>query len=261
MDLKQILGKRQFPRKDDFYNDHGVLICGRCGKPREWSGVWPKLDRVWASCVCDCDLKETLQSQQERELAQKKKLAAMHRNWAFPNFSDYSRVSFSRDDGLNQKASAAVKSYSKKANEVLKTGKNLVLLGEVGTGKTFFAAACINALIDEGYSCLFTSFFHEIAGLTQAKDKTDYLKNLSAYDFVAFDDFGAERDSDYNLDLIYQLINARYVAGRPSIFTTNLSVGDFNSSDINKKRIYSRLFDRAEVVAVLGQDRRRTRPR
>lgn len=255
------LGKRQTPRGDDHYNDNGVLICGSCGKPREWHGVWPGIGKTWACCSCDCDINRYKKEQEETQNAQKRLAVKMHREWAFPLGSELNKITFGKDDGTNDKVSRAVRKYADNLEKNLKEGKNLLLWGKVGTGKTFFAAAVLNAAIDEGYKCLFTSFPQVINELSKTMDKNGYLNEIRSYDFIVFDDFGIERDTEYVNEQIYQIVNARYLSGKPMIITTNMGNQDFATDDMSKKRIISRILDKAVDVVMLGDDRRTIRYR
>lgn len=251
------LGKRQTPRKGDYYNDKNVLICGTCGKPREWHGIWPGIGLTWAACICDCDKRKHFADIEADELAKKKVIAKMHREWAFPHGSSLHTVTLDCDDKIDLKVSKAVGEYVRALNKNYQQGRNLLLFGDVGTGKTFFAAAVLNAAIDEGYKCLFTSFAREVNEITKAHDKNEYLRELKSYDFVVFDDFGVERETEYNLEQIYQIVNARYVANKPMIVTTNMGVEELNTEEINKKRIISRIAEKVVTVPFWGEDRRK----
>ena len=56
---------------------------------------------------------------------------------------------------------------------------------------------------------------------------------------------------------IYELVNARYVAKRPMIFTTNLNDAEMsNPADITKQRIFSRINERCRFIEFKGEDRR-----
>lgn len=249
-------GKRQRPHKGDYYNECGVLICGSCGKPREWHGTWPQINEAWACCVCNCDLHKNQQTIKETEKREKILLAKIHREWAFPLDGNLVKCTLEKDDKANSKVTNAITKYVNSFDEKTKTGTNLFLYGDVGTGKTFMAAAVLNKAIDNGYKCLFTSFYREISELTRIANKAEYLQNLKSYDFVVFDDFGTERETPYNIEQIYQIINARYLAGKPTIITTNMDNSEFSTNETEKQRIFSRIFEHCDFVLLGGKDRR-----
>ena len=58
-------------------------------------------------------------------------------------------------------------------------------------------------------------------------------------------------------EIRYNVICDRYDRGLPLVITTNLIPSEFKSTDINDKRIYSRIFERGVFVSVTGEDKRR----
>ena len=77
--------------------------------------------------------------------------------------------------------------------------------------------------------------------------------------FLILDDFGIERNTEYALEQIYNVINARYLKARPTIITTNLNFKDIEKEqkDIMLCRIYSRIIEMCLPLRVTGLDRRK----
>lgn len=57
-----------------------------------------------------------------------------------------------------------------------------------------------------------------------AQDKEWYLNNLVSCDLLIVDDFGMERQTDYAREQVFNIIDGRYLARKPLIVTTNLSL-------------------------------------
>lgn len=173
---------------------------------------------------------------------------------------------FENDDGANEEVSRIAKAYVDNFYKIKHefTNNGLLLYGDVGTGKSFIAACIANALMDEGFSCLFTSF-PSIIYEFQDKDfgeKKSYLDSFGKYDLLIIDDFGVERESDFTTELIYRVLETRRRSGRPVILTTNYSGNDLKHPDsLFRKRIFSRLFEMCIPVEVKGTDRRKLRLR
>lgn len=55
-------------------------------------------------------------------------------------------------------------------------------------------------------------------------DSNEIINNLSNIPLLILDDLGIERDTSYAREQVYNIINSRYLKGRPTIFTTNLSL-------------------------------------
>jgi DNA replication protein DnaC len=87
--------------------------------------------------------------------------------------------------------------------------------------------------------------------------KQEYLDSLNNYPLLVLDDLSTERQTEYMLEIVYNVIDARYRAKLPLIITTNLTREELmNPADIRYKRIFSRLFEMCTPIEVEGHDRR-----
>jgi DNA replication protein DnaC len=136
----------------------------------------------------------------------------------------------------------------------------LLLYGDVGTGKTFYAACIVNALIDKGYPCLMTNFSrltNTIAGMWDGKQ--EYIDSLRMFSLVAIDDLGVERDTEYMNENVTTIIDSLYRAKVPMIITSNYTPKQLTEAgEIRKKRVYDRMLERCHPVKVNGESRRKT---
>lgn len=90
------------------------------------------------------------------------------------------------------------------------------------------------------------------------EDRNEYIKSLDNYKLLIIDDLGAERQSDYMLEQVYNIIDSRYKNGQPLIVTTNLPLSEIkNPSDIKYSRIYSRIIEMCVPIKFEGPDRRK----
>ncbi|WP_425086035.1 hypothetical protein [Tissierella praeacuta] len=76
---------------------------------------------------------------------------------------------------------------------------------------------------------------------------------------MILDDFGIERNTEYALEQIYNVINSRYLKARPTLITTNLNFKDIekDQEDIMLGRIYLRIIEMCLPLRVTGLDRRK----
>jgi DNA replication protein DnaC len=111
----------------------------------------------------------------------------------------------------------------------LRTGVSLVLTGAPGTGKTHLACAIANAVMAEHASSV---LFGTAADLmlrirdTYRKDsqasESQARAALIAPDLLIIDEVGAHRGTEYELQLLFEIINARYQQCKPMIVISNL---------------------------------------
>lgn len=170
-----------------------------------------------------------------------------------------SGCTFERDDRQNERVSQIARKYADNFDAMLHKGKGLLLYGGVGTGKTFYSACILNAVINHGHPCLLTSFSRlasEIFGIYEGKQ--EYIDGLNKYALLSIDDLAAERDTEYMNEIVQSVIDSRYRAKLPTIVTTNLTAEELKRpTDVKKQRTYSRLLEMCIPVEVKGKDRRK----
>jgi DNA replication protein DnaC len=100
-------------------------------------------------------------------------------------------------------------------------GRNLVLAGPTGVGKTRLAcAACRQALYDGAEVRLFSIV--KLLDLLRPGGPDGALDDLVDVDRLIIDDLGMEKPSDWTGERISALIDARWSEERPTVVTTNL---------------------------------------
>lgn len=241
----------------DYIGDNGLLYCGKCRTPKQTRIEVFGQERT-PMCLCKCAAEKNKAEEAERQHREKLRKIEGMRSAGFPD-SDMQEWNFEADDGTNEKISKVAKNYVENFKTMYERGKGLLLYGTVGTGKTFYSACIVNALIDEGYPCLMTNFsrlVNTISGMFEGKQ--EFIDSLNRYDLLVIDDLAAERDTEYMNEIVQTIIDSRYRAGLPTTITTNLTAEEIkNPADIRKQRTYSRLLEMCLPIEVKGADRRR----
>lgn len=136
-------------------------------------------------------------------------------------------------------------------------GRNLVLLGPVGTGKSHTAVAACRAACQAGLSVQFLPV-DEMLDLLRPGGPESTLYDLAGFDRLIIDDLGAERQTEWTADRTFAVVNRRWLEERPTIVTSNLDPNGMQ--DTLGPRLYSRLVGNdAVVIRLSGADRRRAR--
>ena len=129
---------------------------------------------------------------------------------------------------INPQIVREVRRYVDKLQTNLDSGRGLWFMGDVGTGKTTLAMLVSKAALDAGRSVAIYSLPRLLAEIrTTFDDSSDrsylsLLDKLSSVDLLHIDDVGAEKSSDWFLEQLYSLVNARYEDERSIVLTTNL---------------------------------------
>ncbi len=140
----------------------------------------------------------------------------------------------------------------------------LVIYGINGNGKTHLAAAITNSLLEKGKVVLFLNVPELLDYLRDAfNPKRDRDESAMSYEerfttiktapVLILDDFGAESETAWANEKLYQLLNYRTDMALPTVITTNLKLEDF------EERLQSRLANRliGKIVKNTAPDFRR----
>ncbi|HEX4467489.1 MAG TPA: ATP-binding protein [Solirubrobacteraceae bacterium] len=157
----------------------------------------------------------------------------------------------------------AVKRYVRDIDANIENGRGLWFWGHVGTGKTTLAMLISKTAIEAGYSVAIYSLPRLLGLLRESLDTegglVGLLDQLSAVDLLHIDDLGAENRTDWVLEQLYSLVNARYEAERPIVATTNLDLDELRER--LGKRTVSRLVEICgDPVKLMGPDKRHAAP-
>lgn len=241
------------------YTENGLLYCGKCRTPKQGSYIFP-WGEVKPPILCKCATERRDKEEKEKQEAKKAEYINQLRKEGFPQ-AEMAGWKFDADDKVNARLTTIMTRYVEHFAEMRAKGKGLLLFGDVGAGKTFYAACIANALIDQGIPCLMTDFsrlIHTIGGMIAGKQ--EFIDGLNRYALLVIDDLATEADTEYRNEIVYNVINGRYGAGLPVIVTTNLTADAIkNPADIRKSRIYSRLLEMCIPVEVKGGDRRKAK--
>lgn len=136
--------------------------------------------------------------------------------------------------------------------------RNLLLLGDVGVGKTHAAMAAARLAVDQGWDVVFHPVV-ELLDLLRPGGPDDALPRAVDAGLLVLDDVGAERPSDWTAERLYLLVNRRWLEHRPVVATSNLDAagGQGPLVDAVGARLYSRLVHGAVIARLGGGDRRR----
>jgi DNA replication protein DnaC len=153
----------------------------------------------------------------------------------------------------------AVRDYTVRVDEHLQAGRGLWLMGPPGTGKTTLAMLVSKAALEAGHSVAIYSLprlLNEIRDTHRAeRSHVDLLDRLTAVDLLHVDDVGAERSTDWVLEELYSIVNARYEEQRSMLITTNIMDRDELCEQITPRTV-SRLTEMCDELPLLGHDRR-----
>jgi DNA replication protein DnaC len=173
----------------------------------------------------------------------------------------YQDVAFERPPvtDIDPQVVAAVHRFVRTIDQQLDAGRGLWFMGPVGTGKTTLAMLVSKAALKAGRSVAIYSLprlLNEIRdGHRAERSHVDLLDRLASVDLLHLDDVGAERTTDWVLEELYSIVNARYEDNRSIVITTNLEDRQALREQITERTV-SRLTEMCDELPVEGHDRR-----
>ncbi len=225
--------------------DH-ITVCG-CG-----GAGFVRLDRqpgeplfgAAIPCICQRDEQARLRAERLRATSG---ISETEMRWTFESFHpEWCRA----QNGDRARVVEAMAAYKALCMRYAADPRGwLILQGEPGVGKTHLAYAIAGECIRRGRP----AFAHTLPDLLQRLREAfgmegafeQALDDLKRVELLVIDDFGAQRDTSWALDTVYQIVNHRYAKRLPLVITTNLDLA--NAGDGISERLLSRLREGTET--------------
>lgn len=238
---------------EDYYKD-GVLVCGKCHTNKE-KKIQLAGEYVTVRCICKCESeeRERIQKQKDYEEEMRRIERLKVASLMDAKLKSATLKTFTQKED-NQKLYTIVKNYVDNFETFYKSNIGLLFWGTVGTGKSYAAACIANELLNRKTPVVMTSFVKVLQVIQDnTENETEFVNRLCAARLLIIDDLGTERNTDYALEKVYNVIDSRYRTGKPLILTTNLNLQDMQmTQDIRYQRIYDRIFEMCHPVMVNG---------
>ena len=242
------------------YRENGIVHCAVCGEPKQARKQLPDgkggfVERlVPISCACVRAKDEAARQKDRREQF----MSSMEQMWAADQLQipNCLRKTFDVDDRHAANVSEVCRRYAAQWPKMKLENIGVLLFGAVGAGKSFYACAIANAVLAQLDSAVITSFPRILNLLQSTQDKQALLDRMQSYSLLVL---GAERDTAYAAEQVFNVVDARVQTGLPLIVTTNLSVAEMQQADsMQLKRIYDRVLELCPVRIKLEGESRRT---
>ena len=249
---------KDFVLRENDIERNGHIYCKSGGKRVDGELLDLGFTKFIPRIKCECEINRDKENA-EREILTR--ISSLKRDC----FSSPLQHQYTFEKFLNEKGQAykVAFNYAKSFEQMKKDNVGLLFYGDVGSGKTYLACAIANELIEREQVRVkilnLSQVINQIQKSAFKVDSNEIIDNLSNIPLLILDDLGIERDTSYAREQVYNIINSRYLKGRPTIFTTNLSLEIIQNPniDLEYQRIYSRILEMTIPVKVTGEDFRR----
>ncbi len=166
---------------------------------------------------------------------------------------------------LNQSAAAARSAAYDMISRFPDVSRGLYLWGNPGTGKTMLSAIILTELIVRNalpgkFIKISRTFFSRLKETFNPASPLygksgEIERELQNTDVLVLDDFGVQRDTEWEQETLYNLVDARYENEKFTIFTSNND--PFKElQNLSQGRVLSRLKEMCRIMELSGEDLR-----
>lgn len=233
-------------------NADGLMVCDNCGTAMQ-TVITVAGKSYTVNCLCRCA--KAAADAEEQRFKDNQAAEEIKRNTAVGMRDiSYRNMTFENADGDMTKENT----YCTQFPKMQELNAGLMYMGAYGTGKTYRAACIGNQLLRNGYRVYMDNITSMCCDIQGQRERQAYINDICGYDLLILDDIGAERDTDYMHELVYNIIDTRYRSQKPLIITTNLSLDYMKNCDKPMlRRAYDRLFEMCCYPITLTETSRR----
>lgn len=254
-----------------------MSICEKCSGSG-WVIVTDEKDGIEKAVRCAC------RAAMEKNIDQLVASSRIDKAYVRMNWSDYQPENEKQREAL--RISQRYAETFPNLEDVFASCTGLIYTGPCGTGKTHLAVCVLKGVLEKGYRGLFVDFLELLRNVKDSYDPNsdssalEVLQPILDTDILVLDDFGSHHITGWVKDTVFDIINYRYRKQKPVIVTTNLPLeapaatsrdSVVGTSDYDRRKIdvrtleerlgpavLSRLLESCLVIAIDGQDYRRT---
>lgn len=234
---------------NEYRGDDGIIYCTVCHEPKQMILDFNNTKTVVRrECAC-VRAEQKKKDEMARQSAHRKKVTEL-RKVCFLNDS-MAKCTFGAS-AQDTPATEVCRKYAEHWAEFRKRNIGLMLWGRTGNGKTYMAASIANALLEQEISVQMRSLSYYMDPRSEVRD--ELLRSVLKPELLILDDFGAERDTSFGLEVVFDVIDERYKSRKPLIITTNVPLHVLDAPDLDNthRRIYDRIKEMCNPVFFEG---------
>lgn len=122
-----------------------------------------------------------------------------------------------------------VRDYCTGFEQVVATGRCLLMLGAPGTGKTHLLVGIVRHVVEKGGTALYTTALDAVGRIRATYDKATRVESeeqamgaLATCDLLAIDEVGRQTDSAHEREMLFRILDKRYGNLKPTVLASNL---------------------------------------
>ena len=241
MSFEKIKGvKTVRPQKEKHCSKHGYYVSTNY------------IGNYWTECPECMTLVKKKKEDEEKDKYIRQEQERIQRRWmskikgaAIPErFKDRTLDSYVAQTSGQQKALAFAKEYAENFDQVIKTGRSAIFVGKVGTGKTHLAVGIALSIMQQQRSPVFVTVQRLIRRVkdswrTKEETESEVINAFASPDLLILDEVGVQFGSEFEKQILFDVLNERYEKLKPSILLSNIPSEQL--SDYLGERVTDRL--------------------
>ena len=199
-------------------------VCEKHGRYQE-NALIDGVER-WAADGCQKCKKEAQAAQLLRARDSKLQSSNLPKRFAGCEFDNYEA-----DASDKAKAVRVCQRYADNFTSVIESGTNLILRGNVGTGKNHLSTAIAKSVMADGYTVLRVKAGQFLTEFWAREfiERQRWLESVCNIDLLIVDELGRSSDSKAANNAFFALIDGRYENVKPTIVLTNLDAPEIEA--------------------------------
>lgn len=174
-------------------------------------------------------------------------------------FSSFSLDYYKDDASARKQMESILQACKTYAERFRASSSSLLFKGNTGLGKTHLSLAIAGEVIQKGFGVIYGSAQTFAQALEKERfdrrdpeEFSDTQSQLVSCDLLILDDLGTEFPSAYVNAVLYDIVNSRMLAEKPTIISTNLSLPELEKR--YSSRFASRITGYYGAMEFLGHD-------
>jgi DNA replication protein DnaC len=209
-----------------------------CEKHGHYSEIGSKFGGVqrWAGCPTCLQEREALSARESeasaRRDARRSNLLSGWQGAQIPKrFESASFETYLAETPAQRAVLDGCREYADQWEDVSETGRNLILCGLYGTGKTHLSVSIARAIARRGALPLFArtyevvQFVRESYRAGSSMSEREAIRQLVEPDLLILDEVGVQGGGDNEQMILFAILNGRYDAQKPTIVVSNEDIG------------------------------------
>jgi DNA replication protein DnaC len=266
--MKNLLFNMKPDLKEKVNADDVRLIKSECSKCQEktidgWEfELEGSTQQITAATICNsCGTKE-LSRQVTIELEEKRVGQLISNWWYMDDKENAGFKNYISTSNCTKEAKDNAMAYTQLFSQKSLREKNLLIMGNPGTGKTHLSKAIARTLRQRGFKVGYipaVELFNKLKSTYDTKMTERFFIEMKELDLLVIDDMGVEttklNDVSWTVRTWNEFIDARM--GMANIWTTNLD--DTTLSGVVGQRTFSRMYEDTRFIDLFTDDFRKTK--